>query len=63
MSIDEETKIFHDKIKFAQYLSTNPVLQKLMHKKMPTQGGKLHPRKSKKVIFFQQTQKKIARQT
>jgi hypothetical protein len=30
--------------------------------KMPTQGGKLHPRKSKKVIF-QQTQKKIATQT
>ena len=33
MSIDEETKIFHDKIKFAQYLSTNPVLQRLIHKK------------------------------
>jgi hypothetical protein len=31
--------------------------------KMPTQGGKLHPRKSKKVIFFQQTQKRIATQT
>jgi hypothetical protein len=30
--------------------------------KTPTQGGKLHPRKSKKVIF-QQTQKKIAKQT
>jgi hypothetical protein len=24
--------------------------------KMPTQGGKLHPRKSKEVIFFQQNQ-------
>jgi hypothetical protein len=30
--------------------------------KTPTQGGKLHPRKSKKVIF-QKTQKKIATQT
>jgi hypothetical protein len=30
---------------------------------MPTQGGKLQPRKSKKVIFFQQTQKKITTQT
>jgi hypothetical protein len=30
--------------------------------KMPTQGGKPHPRKSKKVIF-QQTQKKIATHT
>jgi hypothetical protein len=26
--------------------------------KTPTQGGKLHPRKNKKIIFFQQTQKK-----
>jgi hypothetical protein len=30
--------------------------------KTPTQGGKLHPRKIKKIIF-QQTQKKIATQT
>jgi hypothetical protein len=30
--------------------------------KTPTQGWKLHPRKSKKVIF-QQTQKKIATET
>jgi hypothetical protein len=28
-----------------------------------TQGGKLHPRKSKKVFFVQQTQKKIATQS
>jgi hypothetical protein len=27
---------------------------------IPTQGGKLYPRKSKKVIFFQSPQKKIA---
>jgi hypothetical protein len=25
----------------------------------PTQGGKLHPRKSKKIIFFKKTKKKI----
>jgi hypothetical protein len=31
--------------------------------KTPTQEGKLHPRKSKKVIFFQKTQKKIATRT
>jgi hypothetical protein len=30
--------------------------------KMPTQRGKLHCRKSKKVLFFQQTQKKLAKQ-
>jgi hypothetical protein len=29
----------------------------------PTLGAKLQPRKSKKVIFFQQTQRKIAIQT
>jgi hypothetical protein len=31
--------------------------------KTPAKGGKLHPRVSKKVIIFQQTQKKIATQT
>jgi hypothetical protein len=31
--------------------------------KTPTQGRKLHSRKMKKVIYFQQTQKKIAKQT
>jgi hypothetical protein len=30
--------------------------------KTPTEGGKLHPRRSKKVIIFQQTQKEIATQ-
>ena len=28
ITIDGETKIFHDKNKFTQYLSTNPVLQR-----------------------------------
>jgi hypothetical protein len=51
-----ETKVFHDKTKFTQYLSTNPALQRNRWK-TPTQGRKLHPRKIKKVIFFQQTQK------
>jgi hypothetical protein len=32
-------------------------------KNHPAQEGKLHPRKSKKVIFIQQTQKKIRTQT
>jgi hypothetical protein len=31
--------------------------------KTSTQGGKIHPRKSKKLIFFQQTPKKIGIQT
>jgi hypothetical protein len=61
ITIDGENKIFHDKTKFTQYLSINPALRRVING--PTQGGKLHPRKGKKVIFFQQTQKKIATQT
>jgi hypothetical protein len=30
VTIQEENKIFHDKIKFAQYLSTNPALQRII---------------------------------
>jgi hypothetical protein len=35
ITIDGETKIFHDKTEFTQYLSTNPALQRLIfqHKK------------------------------
>jgi hypothetical protein len=50
---DGETKVFHDKTKFTQYLSTNPALQRIIKGKKPTQGQKLHPRKSKKVILQQ----------
>ena len=58
---DGETKMFHDKTKFTQHLSTNPALQRVIDR-TPTQGGKRPPTKSKKVIF-QQAQKKIAAQT
>ena len=30
ITIDGETKIFHDKTKFTQYLSTNPALKRIM---------------------------------
>ena len=30
INIDGETKIFHDKTKFTQYLSTNPALQRII---------------------------------
>jgi hypothetical protein len=56
--IDGETKICHDKTKFKQYLSTNPARYNRI--KRPIQGGKLHSRKSKKLLFLQQTQRKIA---
>jgi hypothetical protein len=47
ITIDGETKVFHDKTKFTQYLSRNQPFQRI------TKGGKLHPRKSKKVILQQ----------
>jgi hypothetical protein len=30
ITIDGETKIFHDKTKFTKYLSTNPVLERMI---------------------------------
>jgi len=33
INIVGETKIFHDKTKFIQYLSTNPVLQRIINGK------------------------------
>ena len=30
ISVDGETKVFHDKIKFTHYLSTNPALQRII---------------------------------
>jgi hypothetical protein len=34
ITIDGETKIFHDKTKFIQYLSTNPSLQRIIDGKL-----------------------------
>ena len=31
ITIDRDTKVFHDKNKFTQYLSTNPGLQRIMN--------------------------------
>jgi hypothetical protein len=52
ITIDGETKVFHDKPKFTHYLSTNPVLEMIITEKK-IQGWKLRPRKSKKVILQQ----------
>jgi hypothetical protein len=30
ITIDGKTKVFHDKAKFTQYLSTNPALQRII---------------------------------
>jgi hypothetical protein len=34
ITIDGESKVFHDKIKFTQYLSTNPALQRIITEKI-----------------------------
>jgi hypothetical protein len=34
MTIDGETKVFHDKTKFTQYLSTHPALQRIINGKL-----------------------------
>jgi hypothetical protein len=33
VTVDGETKIFHDKTKFTQHLSTNPALQRIIGRK------------------------------
>jgi hypothetical protein len=50
ITIDGETKVFQDKTKFTDYLSTNPPLQRILKRKL---YPKRSPRKSKKVIFQQ----------
>jgi hypothetical protein len=61
INIDGETKVFHDKIYTTSFHKSSPTKDNRW--KMPTPGGKIQPRKSKKVMFFQQTKKKIATQT
>jgi hypothetical protein len=51
ITIDGETKVFHDKTKFTHYISTNPAFQRIITERKKIQGWKLHPRKSKKVIL------------
>jgi hypothetical protein len=39
ITIDGETKVFHNKTKFTQYLSTNPAHQKIMKGKLQHKEG------------------------
>jgi hypothetical protein len=39
ITIDGETKVFHDKTKFTQYLSTNPALQRIIKGKLQHKEG------------------------
>jgi hypothetical protein len=48
ISIGGETKVFHDKTKFTQYLSTNPALQRIVKAKLEHEEGKYTLEKSGK---------------
>ena len=47
ITIDAEIKVFHDKIKFTQYLPTNPGLQKKMNTKHQQKEGNYTPEKAR----------------
>jgi len=48
INIDGETKIFHDKTKFTQYLSTNPALQRIIDGKLLHKQGNYTVQKARK---------------
>jgi hypothetical protein len=48
ITIDGETKVFHDKTKFKQYLSTNPALQRIIKGKHQHKDGNYTLEKAKK---------------
>jgi hypothetical protein len=39
ITVDRETKVFHDKTKFTHYLSTNPSLQRIITEKNQYKEG------------------------
>jgi hypothetical protein len=63
INIDGENKIFQDKTKFKQYISTNPALPDDPRRKTPTQGRYLHQRKDKILSISQQSRKQRATRT
>ena len=48
ITIDRYTKVFHDKNKFTQYLSTNPALQRIMNGKYQQREGNYTREKARK---------------
>ena len=52
MTIDEETKIFHDTTKFTQYLSTNPAPQWIMDGNHQYKEGNYTLEKARKQSSF-----------
>jgi hypothetical protein len=48
ITIDGETKVFHDKTKFTQYLSTNSALQRIIKGKLQHKEGNYALEKARK---------------
>jgi hypothetical protein len=48
INIDEETKVFHDKTKFTQYLSMNTALQRIIKEKHQHKDGNYTLEKARK---------------
>jgi hypothetical protein len=48
ITIDGETKVFQDKTKFTQYLSTNPTIQRIINGKLQHEEGTYPVDKAKK---------------
>ena len=48
ITIDGETKVFHDKTIFTQYLSTNPTLQRIINGKHQHKEGNYTLEKARK---------------
>jgi hypothetical protein len=51
ITIDGETKVFHDKTKFTQYLSTNPALQRIIKRKHQQKDRNYTLAKARKYSF------------
>jgi hypothetical protein len=50
ITIDGETKVFHDKTKFTQYLSTNPTLQRIIKGTLQHKKGNDTLEKARKIL-------------
>jgi sulfatase maturation enzyme AslB (radical SAM superfamily) len=48
ITIDGETKVFHDKTKFTQYLSMNPAFQRIIKGKLQHKEGNYALEKARK---------------
>jgi hypothetical protein len=48
ITIDGETKVFHDKTKFTRYLSMNPALQRIIKRKHQHKEGNYAQEKARK---------------